>query len=304
MSNTPYMNLDLPVPTDTAGPEWAEQIVEALETVDAHDHSPGKGTPVPAAGLDIDDNLDIQEHELDAVGAVNLVSQASSLPASNAQTVYAISGDLWYNNSSGTPVQLTQGSSIATPTSGAVPAGAIMPYAGVSSPAGFLFCNGAAVSRVTYADLFAAIGTIFGAGDGSTTFNVPNAQGRVPVGAGTYTDPTLGSTSRTLGAVAGEASHVQSATELFAHVHGGLAHTHFTAGNVSTANVTPISTTTAPARQRSAGDALDYSMSTDGTAPTVGLTSTSSITETGNAGASTPANVMQPYFVTNYIIKT
>lgn len=57
----------------------------------------------------------------------------------------------------------------------AVAAGTVIAYAGNTIPSGYLNCNGAAISRTTYADLFAAIGTLHGAGDGSTTFNLPNA---------------------------------------------------------------------------------------------------------------------------------
>lgn len=61
----------------------------------------------------------------------------------------------------------------------AMPTGAMLHYAGpiATAPAGFLFCNGAAVSRTTYNLLFTAIGTTYGAGDGSTTFNIPDARG-------------------------------------------------------------------------------------------------------------------------------
>lgn len=55
-----------------------------------------------------------------------------------------------------------------------VPAGAITVFAGPTAPAGWLLCNGAAVSRANYPTLFSVIGTTYGAGDGSTTFNVPN----------------------------------------------------------------------------------------------------------------------------------
>lgn len=71
-----------------------------------------------------------------------------------------------------------------------VPTGAIIPFAGSSIPAGYLLCNGATVSRTTYANLFKVIGTTWGAGDGSTTFKLPDARGRFPEGAngnlGTY----------------------------------------------------------------------------------------------------------------------
>lgn len=65
---------------------------------------------------------------------------------------------------------------------GSVPSGAIMDYAGATAPAGWLWCAGQAVSRDTYADLFSALGTVWGAGDGSTTFNLPDLRGRVAAG--------------------------------------------------------------------------------------------------------------------------
>jgi microcystin-dependent protein len=62
------------------------------------------------------------------------------------------------------------------------PAGAILVFAGSAAPTGWLLCDGSAVSRATYATLFAIISTTYGSGDGSTTFNLPNLKGRVPVG--------------------------------------------------------------------------------------------------------------------------
>ena len=63
-----------------------------------------------------------------------------------------------------------------------VPPGMVLPFAGAAAPEGFLLCDGSAVSRTTYGDLFAAIGTAYGAGDGSTTFNLPDLRGRVAAG--------------------------------------------------------------------------------------------------------------------------
>lgn len=65
------------------------------------------------------------------------------------------------------------------------PPGIVAPYAGASAPDYWLLCDGSAVSRTDYADLFDAIGTTFGSGDGSTTFNVPDLRSRVPLGVGT-----------------------------------------------------------------------------------------------------------------------
>ena len=69
--------------------------------------------------------------------------------------------------------------------SGAVPAGFIGEWGGNTIPAGWLLCDGSAVSRTTYAKLFSAIGTTWGAGNGSTTFNLPNSVGRFAEGAST-----------------------------------------------------------------------------------------------------------------------
>ena len=67
-------------------------------------------------------------------------------------------------------------------TDRSVPIAAVVPYAGGSAPAGWLLCNGAAVSRATYAALFAVIGTTYGGGDGTSTFQVPALLGRLPIG--------------------------------------------------------------------------------------------------------------------------
>jgi microcystin-dependent protein len=72
---------------------------------------------------------------------------------------------------------------------GNLPAGiGPLPYSGATIPVGWLECDGSAVSRTTYADLFAAISTTWGAGDGSTTFNLPDCRGRTAIGAGTGTN--------------------------------------------------------------------------------------------------------------------
>lgn len=63
-----------------------------------------------------------------------------------------------------------------------VPTGGLLPYGGASAPAGWLLCDGSAISRATYAALFAVLGTAYGAGNGTTTFNLPDLRGRVPVG--------------------------------------------------------------------------------------------------------------------------
>ena len=85
-----------------------------------------------------------------------------------------------------------------------------------TTPDGWLECDGAALSRASYAALFAAIGTAYGAGDGSSTFNVPDLRGRVPMGAGTG----AGLTARALGDKTGAETVALSIANLPAHDHG------------------------------------------------------------------------------------
>lgn len=97
--------------------------------------------------------------------------------------------------------------------------GAIKEFAGSSLPAGYLACDGQAVSRSTYAALFAIIGTTYGAGDGSTTFNVPDSRGRVVLDDGTGS----GLTARTLGQTGGAETHTLATAELASHTHNVTA---------------------------------------------------------------------------------
>lgn len=90
-----------------------------------------------------------------------------------------------------------------------MPVGCVIPFAGAAAPTGWLLCQGQAVSRTTYAQLFSVIGTTYGSGDGSTTFNLPDMRGRVAVG----------SDANSLGTVEGEKTHALATDEGPKHTH-------------------------------------------------------------------------------------
>lgn len=241
MSVTPNMNLTLPTPTVTDGPDWAEQINTALEAVDDHDHSSGKGQRVTPAGMDINDDLDVDSNNLLNVNTVELVNQDTALSGvSNICRLQFVDGDFYIVNSGGVAVQITDGdaiiSTVVVPSSPLMPAGTVLDFAGGTVPVGFLACNGAAVSRTTYADLFNAIGTTWGVGDGSTTFNLPDTQCKTSIGSGTYLDPVAGSTTRSVGQgqnvenAIGAATHILTEAQMPSHRHTQTAHTHTTVG--------------------------------------------------------------------------
>lgn len=285
MATAPYNNLTLPDPTVTSGPTWSEELNAAITTLDAHDHTPGKGTLVPAAGLNINADLSFNSHAATALTKTAFTSQASAFSAATTSAVYVINGDLWYNNNSGTPVQLTAGSSITSASSPLVPSGVMWPYGGASAPTGFLLCDGSAVSRSTYATLFAVIGTFYGVGDGSTTFNLPPAAGRTPIGAGTYTDSVSGSITRALGTTLGAEKHVLSTPEMPSHNHTDSGHTHNT-----------VVGQTGVSGSFGGGFGETFQVATTATS--------SSAANIQNTGGGTSHNNMQPSFVVNYIIKT
>ena len=111
--------------------------------------------------------------------------------------------------------------------------GEVREWAGSTLPSGFLYCDGSAVSRTTYADLFAVISTTYGVGDGSTTFNLPDCRGRATAGkdnmdntvgtgggdAGRLTSGGSGIDGDTLGASGGTETHTLSTAELSSHTH-------------------------------------------------------------------------------------
>lgn len=158
--------------------------------------------------------------------------------------------------------QLAEAKASASPS-----AGFIIGYGAADVPTGWLPCDGREVSRATYAALFAAIGETWGAGDGSSTFLIPDGRGRSLIGAGTG----AGLTARTLGQVLGAETHQLTIPELPAHTH-----THETFG----------AATYAPG-----GAGLNFGRG-------------ASNSNSGSTGGDAPHNNMQPSIVVHYLIKT
>ena len=97
------------------------------------------------------------------------------------------------------------------------PSGVMKQFAGASAPTGWLLCNGSAVSRTTYAALFAVVGSTYGAGDGSTTFNLPDTRNRVLIGAGTLY--AIGATGGSKDAVVVSHTHTGTTDGVGNHSH-------------------------------------------------------------------------------------
>lgn len=152
----------------------------------------------------------------------------------------------------------------------AVPAGAMIMWPSNVIPSGWLVCQGQAVSRTTYAAIFAVTGTTYGVGDGVTTFNLPNLQGRVAAGVSTS------DSSFYLTTTGGEKTHVLLTAEMPSHSHD-VQH-----GN--TGVMQP-------------GSGLGISQSSGS-----GFGGSPNLTQ--NAGGDAAHNNLQPYLSINYLIKT
>ena len=157
-----------------------------------------------------------------------------------------------------------------------MPSGSLMPYAGSSAPTGYFLCDGSAQSRTTYSALFAIIGTTYGSGDGSSTFNIPDLRGRVIAGqddmggssANRLTNQTGGVNGDVLGDTGGAETHTLSISEMPAHTHSVPASGSLPRGDSS------------------------FEAATDDAGTS------------GSTGGGNAHNNVQPTIILNYIIKT
>lgn len=216
--------------------------------------------------------------------------------SANLTNVSQLTNDANYLTTSGTAAdssklggQLPSYYATASSVAAAVPSGTVLPFAGSAAPSGYLLCDGSPVSRSTYSALFNAIGTAFGAGDGSTTFNLPDSRGRAPIGAGTGS----GLTARTLGASGGEENHTITTGEMPSHNHSASDSGHGHSINTQGWGGSIYNQSSGMhAFGGGAAGATDY------------VNNGWANISIGNNGGGGAHNNMQPFFVTNFIIKT
>lgn len=123
-----------------------------------------------------------------------------------------------------------------------LPVATVIPFAGSTVPTGWLLCNGDAISRSTYSTLFTTIGTTYGSGNGSTTFNIPDLRQKFPLGkAASGTGSTLGGTGGAIDHTHTGPSHTHTGPS---HTHTGPSHTHTGPSHTHTG---PAHTHTGPA---------------------------------------------------------
>jgi len=206
--------------------------------------------------------------------------------------------------------------------------GAIKPWTKATAPDGYLLCNGAAVSRTTYADLFAVVATTYGAGDGSTTFNVPQLQGKMPQGydGNTYNLAGTGGANTITVAVTNNQA-ATNATNQSVTITGSINNTSLTAAQLASHAHCTVRTYNAPNPRGSFGritiagfpsdaetggscNSQDAKILPCGSGTGHNHSHTLSGTLTGNittslTGSVTAAgtNSFSPFVVVNYIIK-
>jgi microcystin-dependent protein len=260
------------------------------------------------------------------------LSDTASLSLSEIPPLFPEPGDLWFESDTtrffvyfdGAWVEIQGGNpGIQGPEgpAGNTPTGVINQFAGSSAPSGYVLCDGTAYNRTDplYASLYSVIGTTYGVGNGSTTFNVPNLKGRVPVGLDT-SQTEFDAQGKTGGSKISTAPH----THTIGHGHGssksGSISVSVTGGGAHEHRITESLHGAGTATTRvlgGQGEAGNTGSNTGNALPHTGHTHTVSASDTisfsvTNAPSSTPSGDssvqttsgnLQPYIALNYIIK-
>jgi microcystin-dependent protein len=238
---------------------------------------------------EINANFDEIYTELAAIGTANLLA--------NAITTAKVADE-----------QITLAKLSAAVQAALAPSGSVIATARSSAPTGWLLCDGSAVSRTTYADLFSAISTTYGVGDGATTFNVPNVKGRVIAGKESsetlITTAVSGFTGATLGATGGAQSHTLVSGEMPSHTHTDSGHTHGVTDPTHTHGYNAPNGTTLQIPTGGANSAVTTQVSTSTNAASTGITINSGTASLGSTGGGGAHRNVQPTIILNYIIKT
>lgn len=208
------------------------------------------GNPVAAAGAVGDSAIPVSAFMETVLDDANASTVRTTLGVAIGSDVLAPNGDGSSLTGIGLPGEITM-------------------YGGATAPTGWLICDGGAVSRTSYGNLFAVVGTNFGAGDGSTSFSLPDMRGRLPLGVGT--GDAADATAHALGDKEGAETHTLTVAEMPSHTH-----TQFGG---------------------SAQIIVDAALGG-------GVQSFSNTLATGSAGGGGSHNNLQPSLTVNFIIKT
>jgi microcystin-dependent protein len=272
--------------TKAKASEVNQNFTDTLNILSAHHHDPNLYTGAsPVTNSGIAANAKILDTQLNTPitrsGPINDASvQVITVPKGGLNMASASTGEIIVASGTNQYIRIPPGADGSALTmvgtipqwkaQSVAPTGTLIMWAGgTTPPSGYLLCDGSAVSRASFAELFAVIGTTYGAGDGSTTFNLPNLQGRVPVGfdSGQTEFDAMGETG-------GAKTHTLTVSEI-------PSHSHTTEGVSPGSSPNNFTGHSALGAEQNAQD--------------------SSVGSTGGGGAH---NNLQPYITLRFIIRT
>jgi microcystin-dependent protein len=238
---------------------------------------------------------------LKGVDLKNIQDDIDTTGVSNAETIQGFPIDAPTVTDDGKAITWDDGNQkfIYTDPSG-LPVGMMTVHAGSAAPAGWALCDGSAISRTTFADLFAEIGVTYGVGDGSTTFNIPDMRGRNALGldnmGGTSANRVTDAQADILGGTSG------AETKDVSHDHGAATGSHtLVEGEI------PSHTHESAVETGGGAGSAKVNADSDGAGTPINTGSTGgdgSHSHTISSDGSSTQNVMNPFMAINWIIKT